>query len=61
MAASDLDGTWRKFFLRASRSFLYSSGTLYPSGKQENEEKTCLWKFQIFPFICTYIPFVAPI
>ena len=26
--ASDLDDIWRKFFLQASRSFLYSSGTL---------------------------------
>ena len=28
-----------KFFLQASRSFLYSPGTLYPSGKREMRER----------------------
>ena len=41
-------GIWTKFFLQASRSFLYSSGTLYPSGKRENEGKKFLYKNQTF-------------
>ena len=40
--SSDLDETLGKFFLQASRSFLYSPGALYPSGKRENEGKQFL-------------------
>ena len=51
---SDLGETWGTFFLEASRSILYSSGTLYPSGKHENEGKIVLLTNQK-TFLCFLI------
>ena len=41
--------------LQASRGFLYSSGTLYPSRKGANDGKKCLYKFRKIPFERPYI------
>ena len=57
MASSDLDETWGKFLLQASRSFLYGSGTSEKNPEFLKNQFLISMKIRKIPITFPYISF----